>query len=96
MEECVLASCRGYEKSRARKSTRTGAPNYCPFRQHSVLNSSATKVWMHLLNIENIRDGGVGVTLLSLFNGEDNTLKEMSKNITEMNRERSCRLEVGN
>lgn len=51
---------------------------------------------MHLLNIENIRDGGVGVTLLSLFNGEDNTLKEMSKNITEMNRERSSRLEVGN
>lgn len=43
---------------------------------------------MHLLNTENNRDGGVGVTLLPLFDSENNTTI-MSKNITEISREGS-------
>ena len=54
-----------------------------------ILNSFALKVWIHLLSTLNNRDEGIGVTLLLLFNGEDNTVKKISKNITELNRKGS-------
>jgi len=43
------------------------------------LNSSAMKVWIYLLSTSNDRNEGVGVTLLPLFNGEDNGEENQQK-----------------
>lgn len=74
-----------------RKESRDRCTKLLPFKiaLQKLLNSSTMKAWIHLLSSENSRSEVVEVTLLPLFNGEDNMVKEMSKNITEISRKGS-------
>lgn len=74
-----------------RKESRDRCTKLLPFKValKKLLSSSTMKVWIHLLSSEISRDEGVEVTLLPLFTGEDNMVKEMSKNIAEIHRKGS-------
>lgn len=49
-----------------------------------TLKLSTLKVWIHLLSFLNNRDEGVGITLLPLFNVDNNKVKKIRKKCCRM------------